>query len=140
MPAHPRNVKQQGRSGILHLSRLEQLQALPQSLPRKINLPCGPFCTDVFGYFSNHQFHRYYSWKPNPSSAAVDAFYQNWTGPGLSAPPPLCLVSWCISKMINSGGSLVLVAKVCLLQPWYASLLTHCCEEHHLLAPSPPCR
>lgn len=68
-PAHLRARKQQVLSRIPHISRLEELEALP-----KVSL----FCTDLFAKFSNHQVHHYYSWKPDQSSAAVDAFYQDW--------------------------------------------------------------
>lgn len=100
---------------------------------KKINVLWGPFCTDLFADLSNHQVQHYYSWKPDPHSAAVDAFYQDWTGPGLYAFPPFNLVGRCLSKMISSKGSLVLVAPVWPTQPWYASLLTLSDEEPRLL-------
>lgn len=102
----------------------------------RVNCLWGPVHTDLFADFSNHQVRHYYSWKPDPQAAAVDALSQDWTGQGLYAFPPFSLVSRCIAKLQTSNSPLILVAPVWPSQPWYASLLHHSFEEPRLLPQS----
>ena len=74
-----------------------------------------------------------FSWKPDPYSAAVDAFCQDWSSTGLYAFPPFCLVSQCLSKRQSCKDNLILVAPVWPSQPWYASLLLLSVAEPRIL-------
>ncbi|EEC01214.1 hypothetical protein IscW_ISCW000383 [Ixodes scapularis] len=102
----------------------------------RVNFLWGPVHMDLFADFSNHQVRHYYSWKPDPQAAAVDALSHDGTGQGLYAFPPFSLVSRCIAKLQTSNSLLILVAPVRPSQPWYASLLYHSYEEPRLLPQS----
>ena len=52
---------------------------LDQGVFRNIQIALGPFSVDLFASFRNAQLERYFSWRPDPSATAVDAFSQSWT-------------------------------------------------------------
>lgn len=100
----------------------------------RINDRWGPVHTDLFADFSNYQVRHYYSWKPDPLAAAVDALSQDWTGQGLYAFPPFSLVSRCIAKLQASESPLILVAPVwptSLGTPHYYSTRTRNPDSYH---------
>ncbi|CAN7946271.1 unnamed protein product, partial [Ixodes hexagonus] len=136
IPGHTNTSADQASRRVMDAS---SWKLCPQIFHR-INCRWGPIHTDLFADFSNYQVRHYYSWKPDPLAAAVDALSQDWTGQGLYAFPPFSLVSRCIAKLQTSKSPLILVAPVWPSQPWYASLLHHSYEEprliphsHHLL-------
>ncbi|XP_064461987.1 uncharacterized protein LOC135372255 [Ornithodoros turicata] len=55
---------------------------------RKVVKLWGPILVDLFADLSNFQVPHYFSWKPNPGSAGVDAFSQPWSGPAMVSVPP----------------------------------------------------
>ncbi|XP_064485977.1 uncharacterized protein LOC135398504 [Ornithodoros turicata] len=50
---------------------------LHSSVFRKINHLWGPISTDLFADLSNYQVPHYFSWKPDPGAAGIDAFSQD---------------------------------------------------------------
>lgn len=116
-PAHLRARKQQVLSRIPHISRLEELEALPK-VSQGINL---------FGAFSAQtcsQTFRISRFTTTTAGSQTRA-PQQWTlstrtGPGLYALPASNLMSRCIYKMIttkvapSSSSSLVIATLVCL--------------------------
>lgn len=132
-PAHPKGPQQQGRSVIPHFSRLEQLEALPQSLSRlSIFFGClsAQTCSQTF---------RITKFTTITAGSQTQS-RQQWTlstrtgrrqGQGCMRFPPQFVESVHIQNEQRK------VAPVWPSQPWYASLLTLSCKEVHLLPAVP---
>ena len=51
---------------------------------------------DLFASYSNAKVACYYSWKPDPGAAHVDAFTVSWSGPLTYCFPPFSLLGRCL--------------------------------------------
>ena len=92
-----------------------------------LNQAWGPLPMDLFATRLSTQLPRFFSWRPDPLSEAVDAFSQDWGIARGYAFPPFALVSRCLRKLLDqSVPPLVLVAPVWQSQPWYPLLLDMC--------------
>ena len=81
-------------------------------------------CTiDLFASRTNHHLLRFYSYKPDPEAAAIDALIQPWAGEIGYAFPQFNLVAKCLRKVIHEAATITLVCPVWPTQPWYAQLL-----------------
>ena len=84
----------------------------------------GPLDIDLFASRLTNQLPRFVSWKPDPLSEAVDAFFLQWNKVKGYAFPPFCLLGRCLSQVLRQQvPRLVLVAPVWKTQPWYPLLL-----------------
>lgn len=54
---------------------------------------------DLFASYSNAKVACYYSWKPDPGAAHVDAFTVTWSGPLTYCFPPFSLLGRCLQKI-----------------------------------------
>ena len=93
----------------------------------ELNQVWGPLEVDLFASRLSTQLPRFYSWRPDPHSEAVDAFSQDWGKVRGYAFPPFALVGRCLRQLLDQSVShLVLVAPVWQSQPWYPLLLELC--------------
>ena len=90
---------------------------------RKISRLWGPLEVDLFASRLSTQCQRYFSWRPDPSTEATDAFLQTWTHMRGYANPPWNLVGRTLSQVQTQQANIVLVAPVWKSQPWYPTLL-----------------
>ena len=64
-----------------------------------LNQQFGPFSTDLFTSFQNTHLEHYFSWKPDPQAAGVDALSQPWSKLHPYAFPPFALIGRCLQKV-----------------------------------------
>jgi hypothetical protein len=77
----------------------------------------------MFADYSNHQIERYVSWKPDPKSAAVDAFAQDWRKWGnVYVFPPFGLVARVLHLVCTQRVEVTLVFPYWPTQPWFPVL------------------
>ena len=89
-----------------------------------LNQQFGPFSTDLFTSFQNTHLEHYFSWKPDPQAAAVDALSQPWSKLHPYAFPPFALIGRCLQKVREEKlDYLLLIAPVWPAQSWYPLLL-----------------
>ena len=99
----------------------------------ELNQAWVPLQIDLFATRLSTQLPRFFSWRPDPLSEAVDAFSQDWGIVRGYAFPPFALVGRCLRKLLDENvPHLVLVAPVWQSQPWYPLLL------ELYVAPPPP--
>ena len=96
---------------------------LSPQLFHKIQQTFGPLEVDLFATRLSAQCRRYFSWRPDPSAEATDAFLQVWTHIKGYANPPWNLVGRTLAQVQSQQANLVLVAPVWRSQPWYPTLL-----------------
>ena len=89
----------------------------------KINQLWGPLEVDLFASRQSTQCQHYFSWRPDPSAEATDAFLQTWTYMRGYANPPWNLVGKTLSQIQTQQVDVVLIAPVWKSQPWYPTLL-----------------
>ena len=75
----------------------------------KINEALGPLEIDLFASRMTYQLPRFFSWRPDPQAAAVDAFQQDWSQLRGYANPPWCLVGRVLSKVESQQAQVILV-------------------------------
>ena len=83
----------------------------------------GPLEVDMFASRLTHQLPRYFSWRPDPSAEATDAFTQDWSQFQGYANPPWCLLLPTLAEIQREKAKVVLVAPLWKTQPWYPLLL-----------------
>jgi hypothetical protein len=96
---------------------------LAPSIFKTLDVLFGPFSIDLFASFHNKQVSVYYSWFPDPSALAVDAFEQHWPPSGAYAFPPFTLIAKVLQLIVQQECSLVLIAPCWPHQPWFPLLL-----------------
>ena len=89
----------------------------------KIQRIFGPLEVDLFATRLSAQCQRYFSWRPDPSAEATDAFLQVWTHIKGYANPPWNLVGRTLTQVQTQRATIVLVAPIWKSQPWYPTLL-----------------
>ena len=82
-----------------------------------------PLEVDLFATRLSAECRCYFSWWPDPSAEATDAFLQVWTHIKGYAKPPWNLVGRTLAQVQSQQANLVLVAPVWRSQPWYPTLL-----------------
>jgi len=73
---------------------------------------------DLFASYNTTKCKKFYSWFPDPSSAGVDAFTQNWSE-FFYAFPPFSLISRVLNKVANSKSKGIIVVPNWKCQPWF---------------------
>ena len=94
----------------------------PIILHEIVRLWC-PMKVDLLASRLSTQCQRYFSWQPDPSAEATDAFIQTWSHLRGYANPPWNMVGRILSHVQTQQANIVLVAPVWKLQPWYPTLL-----------------
>ena len=89
---------------------------------QQINRLCGPLEIDLFAMRLTSQC-PLYSWRPDPSSMAIDAFLQSWKGLKTYANPPWNLIGRILAQVQSQQSDVILVAHVWKTQPWFPMLL-----------------
>ena len=85
----------------------------------ELNRVWGPLEVGLFASRLSTQLPRFYSWRPDPQSEAVDAFSQDWSKVRGYAFPPFALVGRCLRQLLDQyvtpcsiGTSLAVTAMV----------------------------
>ena len=78
------------------------------------------------------QYSQYFSWKPDTSAKATDAFLQVWTHIKVYANPPWNLIGQTLAQVQTQQANIILVAPVWRSQPQYPTLL-HMLLDHFRL-------
>ena len=76
----------------------------------------------MFAFRINAQFPRYVSFRPDPTSEAVDSFSNSWFGFLFYAFPPLCVILSMLQKIRRDKARGVVVLPDWPNQPWYAAV------------------
>ena len=125
---------------------------LDPSLFSVLNQMFGPFTVDLFASYRNTQIETFFSWRPDPKSAGIDALAQEWNHHLPYLFPPFALIGRCLQKIRKEEvQAAVLIAPIWPAQTWYPLLLdtlmdhprvlpvhrqlilNHCNEPHPLL-------
>ena len=88
----------------------------------------GRHSVDLFATRINRQQQRFFSLRPEPESAGVDAFNQVWADENAFAHPPICLVDRVLQKVDRERATLTLVAPLWFAQHWYPVLIDMACD------------
>jgi len=96
---------------------------LNPSIFLKINQLFGPMEVDLFATRLTAQCQCYFSWQPDPSAEATDAFLQSWTNMRCYTNPPWNLIGRTLAQVQSQQVRIVLVAPVWKAQPWYPTFL-----------------
>ncbi|XP_040200959.1 uncharacterized protein LOC120932552 [Rana temporaria] len=99
----------------------------------RIELLWGPLGIDLFASRLNHQLPRFFSWRPDPGSSAVDAFRHSWTGGTHYAFPPFSMIPRVLLQITNQGATVVLITPWWPAQPWFPLLLDSIIDLPRLL-------
>ncbi len=83
----------------------------------------GPRHVDLFASRLTRQLPRFFSWRPDPEAAAVDAFTQDWSKIRGYANPPWCLIPRCLTHIKRQRARVLLIAPLWKTQPWFPVLL-----------------
>lgn len=78
---------------------------------------------DLFANRINSQLERYYSWRPDPSAQAIDAFRQSWTGQLNYIFCPFSVIGLALQKIEQELAEAILIAPVWPTQAWFPKLL-----------------
>ena len=104
----------------------------------ELNQVWDPLEVDLFASRLSTQLPRFYSWRPDPCSEAMDTLSQDWSKVRGYAFPPFALIGRCLRQLLDQHVShLVLVAPVWQSQPWYP-LLPELCVAPPILSPPYP--
>lgn len=90
---------------------------LDQRTFANINKRYGPLEVDLFASRLTNQCPHYFSWRPDPSAEATDAFLQDWTTVKGFANPPWNLIPCVLTKTQTQGAEIILVAPAWKAQP-----------------------
>src|SRR5579871_98106 len=93
----------------------------------------GPFTIDLFASRLNYQLPIFYSWKPDPQAAGIDAFMHYWPKQGAFANPPWGLIPRVLAKIREEKCTITLIAPRWPTQHWYADLLQMSCKKPLIL-------
>ena len=103
----------------------------------KINQIFGPLEVDLFASRLTYQLPRYFSWRPDPSAEATDAFQHDWAPLKGFANPPWCLIGRVLNQVMIQKAQVILVAPIWKGQPWYPVLLNMFWEFPQRIPPHP---
>jgi len=79
--------------------------------------------TDLFATYANTQLPRFFSQRPDPMSAGIDAFLQPWRHMAGYANPPFALIGRVLAKVRDEQATITLVAPVWRSSPWWPLML-----------------
>ena len=78
---------------------------------------------DLFASYSNAKVACYYSWKPDPGAAHVDAFTVSWRGPLTYCFPPFSLLGRCLQKIAMDQAECIVLIPNWPTQPYYSKVM-----------------
>ena len=78
---------------------------------------------DLFASYSNAKLVCYYSWKPDPGAAHVDAFTVSWSGPLTYCFPPFSLLGRCLQKIAMDHAECIVLIPNWPTQPYYSKVM-----------------
>ena len=99
-----------------------------------LNKMWGPFQVDLFASTLNFKVSTYASWKPDPGTKYVNAFYMSWNEHYFYAFPPFSVIAACLQKIGQDQATGVLVVPIWQTQPWFTTLL-HLLVDYPLRLP-----
>jgi len=85
----------------------------------------------------NNKLEKYFSWRPDPGSIAVNALSQSWEGLYGYAFPPFNLVGRVLTKVEQAECMVLLVCPLWHTQPWFPHL-TDLLIDYPVILPSDP--
>ena len=97
----------------------------------------GPIEIDLFASRLTTQCRRYFSWRPDPSAEATDAFLQDWSGLRGYANPPWSLIGRVLAQVRSQQARVTLLTPVWKTQPWYPLLLEMLVDHPSLIRDTP---
>ena len=118
----PRNTEYHRRCRITVTIRQDGLEAESLNISQDSE-DFGPLEVDPFATRLSAQCQQYFSWRPDPSAEATDAFLQVWTHIKGYANPPWNLIGRTLTQVQTQWATIALVAPVWKSQPWYPTLL-----------------
>lgn len=74
---------------------------------------------DLFASRTNKKCERFVSWRPDPESAAVDAFTLDWANIYFYAFPPFSMILPMLQKIVQDKACGIVVVPLWKTQPWY---------------------
>ena len=78
---------------------------------------------DLFASNVNHQFHTYYSYKPDPEASGVDSLTVDWSSQRFYAFPPFSIITNVLKKIKSEENTDdILVVPFWPNQPWFPLL------------------
>ena len=83
----------------------------------------GPCTLDLFASAQTKQLPRYVTWRFDPQAAGTDAFLIPWAKERLWAFPPVALIGRLLRRLMEEGGSMLLLTPDWPSQPWWPTLL-----------------
>ena len=78
---------------------------------------------DLFASYSNAKVACYYSWKPDPGAAHVDAFTVSLSGPLTYCFPPFSLLGRCLQKIAMDQAEYIVLVPNWPTQPYYSKVM-----------------
>ena len=78
---------------------------------------------DLFASYSNAKVACYYSWKPDPGAAHVDAFTVSWSGPLTYCFPPFSLLGRCLQQIAMDQAECIVLIPNWPTQPYYSKVI-----------------
>jgi len=103
----------------------------------KVNSMWGPLEVDLFATRITWQLDRFFSWKPDPLSEAIDAFSQDWKTIAGFANPPWGLVCRCLQQVLQQEATIVLITPLWPTQAWFPALFPLLLDYPRLLPEGP---
>jgi ribonuclease HI len=97
---------------------------LNKGIFQKIARTFGSPNIDLFASMNNAKCKRFCSWKPDPTSEAVDAFTICWSNEHFYAFPPFSLMSRVLQKIYNDQATGIVVAPYWSTQPWFPKFVS----------------
>lgn len=77
----------------------------------------------LFASRNNCQIKKFVSWKPEPESYAIDAYFISWTNINLYCFPPFSVIPTVLQKMVVEKAKGILVMPNWPTQPYYATVM-----------------
>lgn len=109
--------------------------SLRQATFLELDAEFGPHTVDLCATPENAKCGRFYTKLAAPGSGGVDALRQDWAGENGWCNPPFNLVGPVVTKIIQTGAAVTLVAPRWEAQPWWGLALRHC-DTMRELAPA----
>ena len=110
---------------------------LNEDIFKRIDQLFGPIELDLFASRLTRQCQTYFSWWPDPYTAAMDAFLQDWSTVKGFANPPWALIGQVLSQTQTQRTQVILVTPVWKSQPWYPMLLGMTVTHPRLIPQTP---
>ena len=104
--------------------------------PSPFQLICNGFGMpeiDLFANRLNHKLPRYYSWKPDPGTEAVDALSNDWSQFYFYAFPPFNMIGSVLRKVEEERANGIIVVPMWPTQSWFSKFIKMCANAPRIL-------